>query len=249
MGDESESKAFDRETTMLWDIINSTEAFEFVSIQEENIRLRDIIDDEIAELQETVAKVQDETEENSISIADVKKKTDENKNSILNVNKTLDNSLEEVNKSLNETTYELNRSFNETTNELTEDLAKAEENLNKSLNETTDDLNRSLNETKDELTQALDSTEEKLQGYITGLQEDMRVAFPKTIDGYSYYEPKVCNGREITHYVMSMTEAIDICNTNSDCGCLSRRVSAAIYIHEGTAIREYNEGWEVWVKR
>merc|ERR1712136_365063 len=69
----------------------------------EVLRLQDIIDEEIAELQEAVAKVQDETEGNSISIVDVKRKTDENRNSIMNVNLTLDYSVEEFSKSLNET--------------------------------------------------------------------------------------------------------------------------------------------------
>merc|ERR1712136_697426 len=69
----------------------------------EVLRLQDIIDEEIAELQEAVAKVQDETEGNSISIVDVKRKTDENRNSIMNVNLTLDYSVEEFSKSLKET--------------------------------------------------------------------------------------------------------------------------------------------------
>merc|ERR1712136_706038 len=88
----------------------------------EVLRLQDIIDEEIAELQEAVAKVQDETEGNSISIVDVKRKTDENRNSIMNVNLTLDNSVEEFSKSLNETTDELNQSLDETEKRLSGEL-------------------------------------------------------------------------------------------------------------------------------
>jgi len=60
LDDDGEKMAFDRETEKLWEFINITEPFEFLSFQDildkldkekqENLRLHDIIDEEIAEL-------------------------------------------------------------------------------------------------------------------------------------------------------------------------------------------------------
>jgi len=279
LDDEGEKEAFDRETAKLWEIINSTDPFEFMSFQDileeldeekkENQRLHDIIDDEIADLQEAVAKVQDEADYNSINIVDVKKKTDDNRNSIVKVNETLDITLEDFTKSLNETAEELNHS----------------------LNNTIDELNDSLNKTANALTQALNETEKKLSNDISGvgdrvdtlentvvkrcsLDSDCGGALSFCIDGwcslgecvqnsdcgesnacdtgtnrcYNYHDESYCHGAYLGIYEETLEAAISGCNMDSSCGCFSLNSNGNYYLRQGTQITSFS-GDQAWVKQ
>jgi len=122
--DKTQKEAFDRESTKLWNIINTTEPFEFKSFQdileeleeakEENKRLHDVIDDDIAELWDAMDKNTGDIFKNTMTI-------DENAESIEQVHSETKTSLDELSQSLNDTT---------------DILLAADKDLTQSLNET-----------------------------------------------------------------------------------------------------------------
>jgi len=279
LDDEGEKEAFDRETAKLWEIINSTDPFEFMSFQDileeldeekkENQRLHDIIDDEIAELQEAVANVQDEADYNSISIADVKKLTDDNRNSVVEVNNTLNIGLEDFTQSLNETTEELNHSLNNTINE-----------LNDSLNKTTNELTEALDETEEKLSSELateksdrNNSDQQIRHYLVGVSEDVQnlentvvkrcssdAECPQRnvchsghcvyyLSGYRWQEEARCVGDAYNGGFATLEDATTRCNADTNCGCVDSVSGVGkYYLYKTWTIGGPCKGYETWVK-